>query len=351
MFSRLFFAAALALALVGSSQAVEGLKKGTPAIKSAGALAFGPEGVLFVADPVGATIFAIDTGDNKPAKLLSAKIDGIDGQIASILGTTADQILINDMKVNPASGTPYLSVTRGKGPDAAAVLFKVTGEGKAVEVPLKDIPFAQVSIGNPNAKRPNDSVTSMAFVKGNLVVSGLTSEEWAANLRSIPFPFTEANKGAGVQIYHGAHGKFETQAPIQTFAAYDFGGQTHLLASYVCTPLVKIPLDSVKPGEKVKGKTIAELGNRNRPLDIVIYSKDGKDYALIANTSRGVMKVNLAGTDTADEITSKISDTAGLPYETIKTLAGTTQLDKLSKDQAVVLRKTDKVSLETIPLP
>ncbi len=39
------------------------------------------------------------------------------------------------------------------------------------------------------------------------------------------------------------------------------------------------------------GTTIAELGNRNRPTDMIVYSKDGKDYLLIANTSRGVMKV------------------------------------------------------------
>jgi hypothetical protein len=36
------------------------------------------------------------------------------------------------------------------------------------------------------------------------------------------------------------------------------------------------------------GTTIAELGNRNRPTDMIVYRKGGKDYLLIANTSRGV---------------------------------------------------------------
>ncbi len=40
-----------------------GLKVGTPDIKSVGPLAFGPEGILFLADNVGATIFAIAVGD------------------------------------------------------------------------------------------------------------------------------------------------------------------------------------------------------------------------------------------------------------------------------------------------
>ena len=40
-----------------------GLEVGTPGIKSVGPLAFGPDGLLFVGDNVGAAIFAIDVGD------------------------------------------------------------------------------------------------------------------------------------------------------------------------------------------------------------------------------------------------------------------------------------------------
>jgi len=40
-----------------------------------------------------------------------------------------------------------------------------------------------------------------------------------------------------------------------------------------------------------EGKTVAELGNRNRPLDMIVYQKDGKDYLLLANSSRGMMKI------------------------------------------------------------
>ena len=120
----------------------------------------------------------------------------------------------------------------------------------------------------------------------------------------------------------------------------------------MCTPLVKIPLDTIKAGEKVKGKTVAELGNRNRPLDIIVYSQNSKDFALIANSARGVMKVSLDGIDKIDEITTRVNDTAGLKYETIKTLAGTVQLDKLGKDKAVVLRKSgDNFDLEIVLLP
>jgi hypothetical protein len=376
MFTRLrLLAAATALAFVPAVLADEtatGLKKGTPPLKQAGPLAFGPDGVLFVADTPAATIYAISTGDTKPADVKSLSVAKIDEAIGGMLGTTGSDIVINDMKVNPLSGNVYLSVARGKGPTAAAVIVKVGADGKAAELPLKDVMFASVKLDN-ESKNParNAAVTSMAFHKGELYVAGMTTDAWEANLKTIPFPFSESvTKGAGVQIYHGAHGKFETQAPIQTFMAYDIAGQTNLLASYTCTPLVKFPVEEIKKGDKVKGTTVAELGNMNRPIDIIAYSKDGKDYALIANSARGVMKVSLEGVDKIEAITAPVRGaqpernndaattklvggaTAGLKYEVVKPLDGTFQLDKLNDSTAVVIQKTDKgLSLQTVALP
>jgi hypothetical protein len=359
MFTRLSILSALvALAFVSTTVAedVAGLKPGNPQLKSATALAFGPDGVLFVADPQAKMIHAIGTGDTKPAGAKELKVERIDNLVAGMLGTTADQVTINDMKVNPASGNIYMSVARGKGPDAKGTIVRIGADGKPAELPMKDVPYASVKIENESKNPRNPSITSMAFHKGELYVAGMTTDAWESNLKAIPFPFSEsATKGAGVQIYHGAHGAYETRAPIQTFMAYDIAGQTHLLASYTCTPLVKFPVEEVKKGDKVKGTTIAELGNRNRPLDIIAYSKDGKDFALIANSARGVMKVGLEGVDKIEEITTPVrggTGTAGLKYDTIKDLDGTLQLDKLNDTTAVVLRKgTDGLMVQTVMLP
>lgn len=352
MWMKKILSGAFVLGVLGLANGADpSLKSGPVALKSAGALAFGPDNVVFVADAAAKTLYAIDTQD-KAAKNTFTKIEKVDEQIAAGLGITADQLVINDVKVNPATGRIFLSATRGKGPQAAAVLVKLNDDGKASEVDLKNVPHSSVKLAEGDDKKAT-VVTSLAFVKSNVIVSGLSNQEWESNLKSIPFPFSAANPGAGVQIFHGAHGKYETKSPIQTFAAYEIAGQTHLLASYVCTPLVKIPLDSIKAGEKVKGKTVAELGNRNRPLDIVTYTKDGKDYALLANSARGVMKVALENIDKAEEITSKVNgEVAGLKYESIKTLDGTVQLDKISTTKAVVLRKVSgATSLEVIDLP
>src|SRR5205823_12532587 len=141
-------------------------------------------------------------------------------------------------------------------------------------------------------------------------------------LRAIPLSFAEADKGASVEIYHGYHGRFETNSPVRTFVAYEINGEDNLLAAYTCTPLVKIPVSQLKPGERVKGTTIAELGNRNNPLDMIVYQKDGKDFILMANSSRGVMKIAMDNIDKIDGITQPVKDKAGLTYETLASLQG-----------------------------
>jgi len=349
---------------VGSAHAAglsDSLKQGTPDLKSAGPLAFAPEGILLVGDPQGAAIFAIDTGDRTPAPAGPFKVPGIDEKVASLLGTDAKQILLNGLAVNPASGNAYLSVARGKGPNATPVLVRVERQGKIEELPLKDVKYAKASLPNAPAPGAKDqrktptrqySITGLAYADGRVIIAGLSNEEFASKLRSIPFPFTEADKGTSVEIFHGAHGRFETQAPVRTLTTYDINGQTNVLAAYTCTPLVKFPISDLKPGKKVMGTTVAELGNGNQPLDMIIYQKDGKDYILIANSKRGVMKVTTENIDKIEGITKPVKKTAGLSYETIKDLQGVLHLAKLDKEQALLLVQANgSLNLESVALP
>jgi hypothetical protein len=117
--------------------------------------------------------------------------------------------------------------------------------------------------------------------------------------------------------------------------------------------LVQIPLNALKPGAKVKGKTVAELGNRNRPLDMIVYQKDGKDYLLLANSSRGVMKISTDQIENAESIAAPVSEKKGLPYETIESWTGVDQLDRLDAQHAVVVRRAQggSLNLESLPLP
>ncbi len=60
-----------------------GFKAGKAELKSAGPLAFGPDGILFIGDSAGASIVAVDTGDRKSTKSTgSFEIKGINEKIA-----------------------------------------------------------------------------------------------------------------------------------------------------------------------------------------------------------------------------------------------------------------------------
>ncbi len=347
--------AALVLASAATGRA-DDLKVGTPDMKSATALAFGPKGVLFIGDSAGAAIYAIDTGDTKSVGDKPLAVEKVDTKIADMLGGAA--VRINDMKVNPASGNVFLSVSVGAGAGTPG-LVKVARDGTVSAVNLKSVPFAKVTIPNPATaakKGPPAVITQMAFVGDKLIVAGLSSEEFASTLRVIPYPFkAETDKGTGIQIVHTAHGAaLETNSPIRTFVAYKIGTADHIMAAYTCTPLVKIPVADLKPGTKVKGATIAELGNRNNPLDMIVYSKGGKDYILMANSARGVMKIPTAEFATAASLTEAVGGggTAGVKFETIKELTDVMQLDKLNDDNVLLLVKNGTAhDLKTVPLP
>lgn len=342
-----------------------GMKEGNPELKSMGPLAFGPDGVLFVADTKAAAIAAIATGDTRPAaNSKPLKVEAINQKIAALLGSSADQILINDLVINPISHNAYLAVSRGRGPDAVPVLIRVKADCQPEVVSLDNVKFSRAELPDPPAdamvgqgnRQSNprlESITDIGFLDGRLFIAGLANEEFASTLRAIPFPFKSVASGTSVEIYHGSHGRFETRAPVRTFTTFKVGKEDHLLAAYTCTPLVQFPVSDLKPGAKIKGKTIAELGNRNRPLDMIVYEKDGKHYLLMANSSRGVMKIGAEQIDKAESIAEPVPDKKGLSYETIASWTGVDQLDRFDANHIVVLRRAEggSLNLESLPLP
>ena len=67
-----------------------GFVNGTPAIQYISALAFGPDGILFIGDAKSASVFAIDTKDKTSvAKAAAVDVKNIDQKIAAVLGTEA----------------------------------------------------------------------------------------------------------------------------------------------------------------------------------------------------------------------------------------------------------------------
>jgi len=323
-------------------------------LKSAGPMAFGPDGVLFIGDSMGAQIFAIDTED-RAANASGAALDvkGIDAKIAAALGTIAEQISIKAIAVNPISKRVYVSVSRGKGADAIPVVLRLDSAGKISELRLDNVKFSSTALPNP-AERANqrmDTITEVRYMSGKVLVAGLSNEEFQSNMRSIPYPFETVDKGASIEMYHGSHGRFETNSPVRTFVPYSINNQQYILAAYTCTPLVKIPVSELKSGAKVKGTTIAELGAGNRPIDMIAYQKGGHEYILMANSNRGVMKLDAAHLDTYKPITAP-TDVTGVPYQTLDDWKDVKHLEKYDDKMALVLSENNGSNdLRTVALP
>jgi hypothetical protein len=348
------------VATVAAAQDITGsLTAGKAELQSAGVMTFGPNGVLFVADSLGAMIYAIDTQDRTPSTAESMNVTGLRDKIAGLLGTTPDQVLINDVVVNPISRNAYVSVSRGLGPTAAAVIVRVTPAGQLSTLSLDNVKHAKVALPNPGnagtgrANARAQSITDMGIADGRLFVAGLSNEEFSSTLRSVPLPFPASiDKGTSIEIWHTNHNRFETNAPVRVFVPYEIGGKQNILAAYTCTPLVKFDVSTLKPGTKVLGSTIAELGMGNNPLDMIVYKKDGKEYFLMSNDRRGVMKLPTGDLGATPPLTAYVQGTAGVPYETITSLTNVQQLDKFSDKQALILQQNGaSLDLKTVALP
>ena len=357
-----------------------------PSMQHMGPISFGPDAVLFAADAEAVQVYALDlaaqVGGAAPG---ATSITAIDEQIAATLGTSADNLLVTDMAVHPGTRNVFISVMRGRGAGAQPVLLRVDGAGDMTVVSLDQVPYSRVRLPDPPGEQtgmllkggnevpiPNypsnqateyplnlfgvQTITDLAYADGRLYVAGLSSEEFASKLRSIAYPFTAVDEGTSVEIWHAPHDQFETRSPIYTFVPYEIDGEPHLIASYLCTPLVKFPVSSLKPGADVRGVTIAEFGSGNRPLDMIVYQKNGRDYLLMSNNRHGVMKVPTQDFGSADPLTGIVPDgsTAGVPFEKVPAMAGVEQLDLLDDGHAIVLaRATDEspLNLQTVALP
>lgn len=335
------------LALTTAERPATTLTYGTPDLQSLGALAFGPDNLLLAGDATGAAVFALDVQDNtEAADLAGLNVEGIDQKIAALLGTTADAIRVNDLAVHPTSQQVYLSVARGDAP----ALLRVTKAGALEVVSLDDIGFSKGMITSAPAPDATDrrgrslrtnTITDLAYANGKVYVAGLSNEEFASHFRQLAFPFSEDAQSSSLEIFHVAHGQYETHAPVRTFMPYAIGDAPHILAAYTCTPLVAFPVGDLAEGAHVKGKTVAELGNRNAPLDMVAFEKDGNEHLLIANSSRGVMMLDAADLPGAESLTEPVETlTAGVGYTTLS-WEGVVQLAMLNAEQVIVLEEAD----------
>ena len=336
-----------------------------PQLQSIGPLTFGPNGVMYAADSLGGKIYALDLGAQANGGAPgTANVDNLPQKIAAMLGTDAGQVAVTDLVVDSRTRNSFVSVMRGQGPAAQPALLRVDGAGAISVIKTDSLQFTSVDLPNlpaPNATGRNQrgqAITQVKYANGRVWASGLSNEEFASKMWSIAYPFTKADAGTSVEIYHGNHQQLETRAPMYAFIPYTIDNQPYILGGYLCTPLVKFPvadLEKTSPttGKPYRGTTIGEFGAGNRPIDMILYKKNGKDFLLMANTNRGVMKIPTEGFGKAAPITAPVtSETGGVPFEKVTAMTGVVQLDLLDATHSIVLAGNNTaLNLRAVELP
>jgi hypothetical protein len=249
----------------------------------------------------------------------------------------------------------YLTVRRGAGTDMTYTLLRVTRDAaKPIEaVSLTNVKASSAPITNPSPNPGNArqrTITDIAFADGQVWVAGLSNEQFASAFRRIAYPFAAAPHATStLQIYHVSHGASETRSPIMTFAPQTIGGKLYMIAGYTCTPLVTFEAGGLAGGQHVNGRTVAELGAGNQPLDIMGYTSGGKQYVLLANTRYGMMKLNADDFATGASLTTRDGGN-GIERKEVSAPGAVVQLSDFDANNVLVIQKsaTGGFDLKTI---
>lgn len=352
----------------GHASHLKNAQTGGLKLASVSSLSFGPAGLLLVAEPGSGSVVGIETGDTGPMKKPKPIAD-IGTVVAAGLGTTAENITIKDMAVNPESGRVYLAVMRK--PDNAAAVITIGADGKAGALDTAKSAWARVTLpGGTTTKVTN--VTDVACASDRVIAAGSCNEEFASKIFSIPMPLEHGGTASvfSAETYHVSHKKWETRAPISSFVCEAEDGKTNVVGAFACTPIAKFPVGDLQSGAQVKGVSMVELGSGNRPIDMFMYSKGGKRW-LVTQTQRfhqplfgpsnlwgarvDMALLNPSSPDKTNEKAvhrdvKQAKDPQGI--EVVDVLFGAVQADKLSDEEAVVIRDNGgKLAMELVALP
>jgi len=332
-------------------------------IKSISRLAAGPGNVLFVADWKSARVHAITLprAAQQPAGTAFNVLDLEDLLSRQVGGA---KVTIEDMVVRPGTAEVYIAVSYGAAKTPAIVV--VTSDqrarrvnlkaAKSTSIALRDAPTSSYKFWRETPER-SFTVTDMKWRDGELFIAGLSNQDFASTLRRIKYPFDAQQSVMSVEIYHTGHNLIETRAPIRAMSFATLGGKPYLVAAYTCTPIVLIPLDELKDGAHIRGKTIAELGYGNTPAGLIAYTKTGQgkteEFLMLVNFDRGSSSIPVSELEAASarpgiETVVPFGQIAGLDVMPVP-LAGTMRLDNLDeKSFAVVRRRLEKDALQLV---
>ncbi|MDF1813399.1 MAG: hypothetical protein P1V20_14475 [Verrucomicrobiales bacterium] len=278
------FVCSLVYSFVSAGEVIKEPHSGDIELKRINVIHFGPDGVLLIADGAGSQIFALETGDTEAVDGEFTQIGGFQTELASRMGIGQDALEIIDFEVNPISKSLYVACLNKK--TRTPALIRIDREGAMSPVNLKGVKHVRIPLPAGD-KAPVSVITDMVWIDGRLIASARCNEEFASKIFSVDGPLQHEKSGQvySAETFHVAHNRWETKAPMSVMIPYEEDGKHYIVGAFSCTPVVKYPIDSIKPGAVIKGISQIELGSGNRPLDMFGYSKEGKS-SVLTNTFR-----------------------------------------------------------------
>jgi len=340
--------ATLAAALMGAAMMTQAYAADVHSISR---IEFGPDGVLFVADWKASRIEAIQLPAAPAATASPYNIDDLRKLLSNAIGGA--EVRVTDMKVRPGTGLVYVAYEFG--PNGTPALAQVSPQGavqridlraaRATEVVLKNATTANVAFWGKVPER-SMTVTDMRWHGNELFVAGLSNQSFASALWRLRYPFDGNSSLTSIELYHTTHNQVETRAPIRAMTFANLNGMPSLVAAYMCTPLVAIPLDALRDGAHARGQTIAELGYGNTPSDMISFNSPGQNGTtaniLLTNYERSA---SLMPVSAVADAASRPSMNQWVPFGQIQgiqpeplPLAGVVRIDNLDDKYVVALR-------------
>lgn len=336
--------------------------------QSVNVIKFGDANTLFVGDSKSAILYAYSVAPSAiPQSPKAYNIHDLSIKIAAFAKVGVMDFIIRDMALNPASNEAYIAFdTKTKVGYASQIIvinqagairkFDLAGV-KHTEMKISDAPTSDFIIWDRTSLR-SMTFTDIDFRNGKVYISGMSNAEFSSALRIVDYPFTNKEAStSSVEIFHAVHGQNETRAPIQTLQFVTIHNEDYILAAYTCTPLVLIAVKDLKDGAHIVGKTIAELGYGNTPVDIIKFQSEGfdkKSYEgiILANRNRTAQFVNM--TDIAKSANESsigyvgMVEHSGTPVNNLP-MTGLLQMDDQDGYHIATIRRNDETgSLELV---
>jgi hypothetical protein len=278
--------------------------------QSVNVLKFGGGNTLFLGDSKSATLYAYSIKNSLNVNAQQGyNIHDLSQKIAAFAKVNLLDILVRDMAINPMNKEVYIAfdTKTKKGYTSQVVIVNQAGSIRKMnlaltqhtEVKFSDAPTSDHKFWGETPVR-SFTFTDIDLHKGKVYVSGMSNAEFSSALRMVDFPFNGSKVSTtSVEIFHTVHGQMETRAPIQTLSFVTLEDGDYILAAYTCTPLVLIPVKDLKDGAHIVGKTIAEMGYGNTPIDIIQFKSAGMDKVpyegiILSNKNKSVQFINLA---------------------------------------------------------